>query len=125
MPPEASAFLAGLPPWAQIGANVALFLLTIAAGVWGIRKGHKDEGEKESEPFHASDLLDSSPVKRMLETWETVADNARLQTEALKTISAAAVAMAKTIEADFDERRIQSEVKRRLDLEQRGRSERA
>lgn len=109
-----TAVAADLPEWLKWGANAGLFVALVLGSLWSVRKARHEEREHESEPFDPVKLLDASPVRQIIAAAETVADNAKLQTEALKTISAAAAAMAKTVEDDFDERRVQREVDRRL-----------
>ena len=125
MAADAATIISELPPWLQVGANAALFVVTALGGIWALRRGHKVEAERDAEPFDAADLLESSPIKRFIASVETLADNAKLQTEAQSRISAAATALAKLVEEDFDERRVDREVERRLDRERRNRETRA
>lgn len=113
---NAAEIAAQLPPWLQTASAAALFVVAVMAGALGLLRG-RAVGAGEGEAHEVEDLLASAPVRRLLECAEAVSDNARLQTEALKTISAAATAMAKTVEDDFDERRVQREVDRRLALQ--------
>lgn len=110
---EITALIASLPPWLQVGANVGLLAVLLVGGFFAIRKGHRDEDESDASGFDAAALLERSPIKAYLEAVQVMADHAKLQTEAAKTISAALVAIAKLVETDFDERRIQREVERR------------
>lgn len=119
---EAATIAAELPPWLQWAAQAALFVVTAVGGVAAVVVGKRRAVEHESEPFDPEELLDSSPIKRLIAAFETMADNAKLQTEAVKTISAAATAMARTVEEDFDERRVLREVERRLGLMTKDRS---
>lgn len=117
MAPDPQAIVAALPPWLQFGANAALFVLTVGLGVLAVLKGRKDA---EAHPaLDPAELLASSPVKTVVEAIALIAENMRLQTEALKVTSAAATALAKLIEHDFDERRVHREVDRRLEEERR------
>lgn len=121
MAADAATIAAELPLWLQWSAQAALFVVTAVGGVAAIFVGKRKPAEPESEPFDPEELLDSSPIKRLIASFETMADNAKVQTEALKTMSAAAVALAKTVEDDFDERRVKREVSRLLDEERRAR----
>ena len=112
--PSAASLVSELPDWLKWGANIALILFAMVAGPLVARAGRKSERERDSEPFDAEAFLDASPVRKLIAAAEVVADSVPLQTEALKTIAAAASAMARTVEQDWDERRIEREVKRRL-----------
>lgn len=111
---EAAEILTMLPEAVRPFAAGFLFVGTAVAGWVVVLWSKKKESEKPDEHFDAEDLLESSHIKAFLNNVQTLADNSRLQTEALKNISAAATAMGKTIEVDYDERRVNREVERRL-----------
>lgn len=111
---EAAEIVAMLPDNLKPIAASILFLGTAAAGWVAVLWAKKKESEKPEEHFDAEDILESSHIKNFLENVQTLADNARLQTEALKNISAASTIIGKTLEEDYDERRVEREVSRRL-----------
>ena len=124
-PSSAAALVAELPDWLKWGANLALILFAMVAGPLAVRAGRKGEQEHEAEVFDPADLLESSPIRRLVAAWETIADNARLQTEALKTISAIATLQAKALQSGFNEDDIHRDVHWRLTEARLARDDRA
>ena len=111
---DASSLIAELPPWLQWGASASLFVVTTVAGLAAIRVGHKRGKAEDDDGFDADKLLDASPIRRFLEAVDTLADNAKIQTLALKTIAAAAAVQAKKLEPTFDEGHIERDTEMRL-----------
>lgn len=120
-----STAVAELPEWLKWGANAGLFVALVFGSLWTARKVRHEEREHDSRPFDPAKLLEASPIRQVITATETIADNAKLQTEALKTISAAATAIARMVEEDFDERRVDREVERRLKEQRASREARA
>ncbi len=115
--PEAVAAAAALPDWLKVGANVVLFLLSVTILVMGLRKKDHEGGEHGDVGV----LLEASPVVRlftdissMTTSLASIADNVRLQTDAQRVTSAAAAAIAKTVEDDFKEQRVRNAVEDEL-----------
>ncbi|KAB1075345.1 hypothetical protein [Methylobacterium planeticum] len=77
------------------------------------------------DPADGENLLTAGPVRDLFEAIASIADNIRLQTDDLKTISAAMFAVAKVVEEDFDERPVERAVDRHLGEERRLREARA
>lgn len=120
---EASALINNLPDWLKIGANAAVFVVGLAIAILAVRKGRSDEAEHEARDHEgareAHEALAAGPVREALTSLATLAENARLQTEAQKVTAAALTALAKLVEDDFDERRVDREVDRRLEIERK------
>lgn len=120
---DAPALVNNLPEWLKTGANVALFLISLATMGLAMRKGRSDEAEHEAREHEgareAHEALAAGPVREALTSLATLAENARLQTEAQKVTAAALTALAKLVEDDFDERRVDREVDRRLEIERK------
>lgn len=120
---EASALINNLPDWLKIGANAAVFVVGLAIAILAVRKGRSDDGEHEGREHEgareAHEALAAGPVREALTSLATLAENARLQTEAQKVTAAALTALAKLVEDDFDERRVDREVDRRLEIERK------
>jgi hypothetical protein len=121
MPPDPAVVIKSLPDWLQVGANIILFLVAIGITVGAYFRGHAKGGEK-AEALDTDAFLESGPVRGFLEAVTAIAENMRLQTEALKVTSAALGAIAKLVEEDFDERRVHREVDRVLEERERRRS---
>ncbi|AWN35698.1 hypothetical protein [Methylobacterium radiodurans] len=140
MPGELTDYIAQLSPSGQLVANVAIGLGIAAWGVWQYVSQHRagkaavkaEKGaeagpvalptEPGHEAFDAQDLLTSAAVLRFLTAHDTIAAHMVIQSEALKTISAAATVWAKAQEDDFQEWRIAAAVERRWNelIRQRG-----
>lgn len=121
---DIQAMIAALPPWAQAAAQFAVFLLTVGIGWKATRHGkRRDEGDDDDADAHhdAALILAADPVKAGLSALVELGANARLQTEALKTIAAAHTAYAKLVEPDFLELRIFKMVQDQLREERRNR----
>jgi hypothetical protein len=121
MPGEVPEIISGMGSWAIYLYNGLTVAGIAGFGLWQYVKARsKAEGERaeEHEHFDAEDLLETSPVKAFLANVNTLADAAKLQTEALRTISAALVTLAKIYEQDFDEMRIRIAVQERFDAEE-------
>lgn len=120
---DATALINTLPDWLKVGANAAVFVVGLAIAVLAVRKGRRDEDEHEGRDHEgvreAQEALAAGPIREALTSLSTLAENARLQTEAQKVAAAALTAMAKLVEDDFDERRVNREVDRRLDIERK------
>lgn len=107
---NASAFT-DLPLWIQAALTIGAGIATAVGGVVFGKRGHRAVREHEDI---ADELLESSPIRKFLESVETVTANQKLQTEALRTIAVAVTAIAKILEDEFDEQRIDREIARRL-----------
>lgn len=120
---EASALIDNLPDWLKIGANAAVFVVGLAIAVMAVREVRSDDGEHEGRDHEGArephEALAAGPVREALTSLATLAENARLQTEAQKVSAAALTALAKLVEDDFDERRVDREVDRRLEIERK------
>ncbi len=116
-----ASVLTELPTWIQMAIGVGIAIATAASGLVVAKHNRKKAEDEDHESLDAEDFLKASPIQKFLDAINTMAnnsaalaENSRLQTEALKTISATAIAIARTYEEDFDERRILREVERRL-----------
>lgn len=118
---EAIALIPSLPPWAQAGANVAVFVLTVILGILAFRHGRAKPAD-DDDHHDAKLILAADPVKAALTAIVTLGDNARLQTEALKTIAAASTVYAKLAEPGFLELHVFKAVHEQLREERRNRA---
>jgi hypothetical protein len=114
--------IALLPDWLKGGASAGLFVISCVIAFLGwkasLNKGeHDHEAREHDDALEVREAMAAGPVRDALTYLATLAENARLQTEALKVMAAAGTALAKTVEADFSERRIKDEVDRRLAME--------
>lgn len=128
---DVTELIPGLPPWAQLMGGA---LCSLGVGVYGMYQlvtAKRAEAKAieaavaPHETFDPDELLEAGPVVRFLANVDDLTANARLQTEALRNISAVFTLIGKRMEDGYSELMVFKAVHEALKEERTQRAPRA